>query len=760
MRLVKMLFLMFLLIGLVSFSYADISASNQKTEGALSTTHSFNSTGFIPVETNLATPVLKDISCLLVPEELVNNPVASFISSELDQWLLRQSVETTLSIPPGEHFALHLDLQQGEMAGTKSWDELSETFIEAIERAPSWLRNDLTDHFRLYSEFEFVGEQLADMILDAEDPYVDELAFIAAHLSPDLFIFNMNWDVDLFVENVEGVYEADEYLDYVEIIDYGSADEGGDYWSTTSYTMCDEEGDTITVEIDREYYYWHIVHPRISDEIPKYINPLTGDPDDPPEGKFWRDFFLNEPEEGFTSLADTLDGCEIMYGFVQNDNSDVNGAIGRVTRWVHHVLDFDSGPERPIQPVRIYGLHMGRCGEHQDFTAAAARAALIPTVCTSSFTEDHVWNEFWNGTEWTAWEPVNNYINHPLAYQGWGKQFPALFDWRGDGFLWTVTERYHTETTSFTVEVLDTNDHPVDGVRVRMYSDYLYGGVKFATCGWTDSNGLVEFIIGGNKNIYLNLASEMGNYPEGDGEVTLVIEDSDTEVEYEWTYNFNYEVPLLTKEEAEPVENPVDHYMLHLSGNTLNEATEGIMFSYSNFVAELGIASVDYFVCDETNYNLFTTGEPFEYMVTGTMSGDIDSEIILPDDRTWYVVFDNTEKLVNYQRLVINADLLIDQEFDVDDEEGVIPGSYTLYSNYPNPFNSSTNIRFDIAQAGNTEITVYDILGQEVFRQEFSELHAGSYNVPFEFNNLSSGVYFYTLKSGEFSATQKMVFMK
>jgi hypothetical protein len=89
-----------------------------------------------------------------------------------------------------------------------------------------------------------------------------------------------------------------------------------------------------------------------------------------------------------------------------------------------------------------------------------------------------------------------------------------------------------------------------------------------------------------------------------------------------------------------------------------------------------------------------------------------------------------------------------------------IPANYMLYQNYPNPFNPSTKISYAIPKAGNVELKVYDVLGREiaVLVNEFRQ--AGKYSVTFDAGNLSSGVYFYTVKSGDFTDTKKMTLIK
>jgi len=86
--------------------------------------------------------------------------------------------------------------------------------------------------------------------------------------------------------------------------------------------------------------------------------------------------------------------------------------------------------------------------------------------------------------------------------------------------------------------------------------------------------------------------------------------------------------------------------------------------------------------------------------------------------------------------------------------------SFRLFENYPNPFNPSTTIRFDLAQTGFVSLTVYNLLGQEVAELVNGEMKPGSYHVTWNSSSHSSGLYFYRLQSGGQSLTRKMLLVK
>jgi len=97
-----------------------------------------------------------------------------------------------------------------------------------------------------------------------------------------------------------------------------------------------------------------------------------------------------------------------------------------------------------------------------------------------------------------------------------------------------------------------------------------------------------------------------------------------------------------------------------------------------------------------------------------------------------------------------------------------VPVEYSLNQNYPNPFNPATKIKFDIPnstplaplQRGTVSLKVYDITGKEVAVLVNEALQPGTYEVTFDGNNLTSGVYFYKLQAGEFTETRKMALIK
>ncbi len=94
------------------------------------------------------------------------------------------------------------------------------------------------------------------------------------------------------------------------------------------------------------------------------------------------------------------------------------------------------------------------------------------------------------------------------------------------------------------------------------------------------------------------------------------------------------------------------------------------------------------------------------------------------------------------------------------EEENNKPEAFSLSQNYPNPFNPVTSVQYEISSQQFVTLKVFDLLSREVATLVNEEKPAGKYEVKFDGNNLTSGIYFYTLKAGVFNQTKKMLLLK
>jgi hypothetical protein len=89
-----------------------------------------------------------------------------------------------------------------------------------------------------------------------------------------------------------------------------------------------------------------------------------------------------------------------------------------------------------------------------------------------------------------------------------------------------------------------------------------------------------------------------------------------------------------------------------------------------------------------------------------------------------------------------------------------LPAEFTLHRNYPNPFNPTTRIEYELPASSHVSLTVYDVLGREIQTLVDERQSAGNHSVTFNAGNLPSGVYFDRLQAGNYSATKKLLLLK
>jgi hypothetical protein len=97
---------------------------------------------------------------------------------------------------------------------------------------------------------------------------------------------------------------------------------------------------------------------------------------------------------------------------------------------------------------------------------------------------------------------------------------------------------------------------------------------------------------------------------------------------------------------------------------------------------------------------------------------------------------------------------------DVETQKTNIPDGYMLYQNYPNPFNPVTTISYSLPKTANVQIKVFDLLGREIATLVNEVKPVGSYKVKFDGSQLTSGIYFYQMKAGDFISTKKLILLK
>ncbi len=110
---------------------------------------------------------------------------------------------------------------------------------------------------------------------------------------------------------------------------------------------------------------------------------------------------------------------------------------------------------------------------------------------------------------------------------------------------------------------------------------------------------------------------------------------------------------------------------------------------------------------------------------------------------------------------VVKGGVNVDMTLDINDgDDSPLPGEFSLAQNYPNPFNPMTTIEFSLPHAGQIELVVFNILGQEVQTLVDRRLSAGVHRIEFDAGDKPSGIYFYRLVHAEGVETRKMTLIK
>lgn len=148
---------------------------------------------------------------------------------------------------------------------------------------------------------------------------------------------------------------------------------------------------------------------------------------------------------------------------------------------------------------------------------------------------------------------------------------------------------------------------------------------------------------------------------------------------------------------------------------------------------------------------------PFSAMVSSYTSGPLDPAFDATD-----ITHIDFEPFKSNR----NGDFYIDQIEFITDITGIekdnssLPTEFSLSQNYPNPFNPATTIEFSLTQGGFTTLKVYDVIGNEVATLVNEELTSGNFKTQFDASQLSSGIYFYTLRVNNSVLTNKMLLLK
>ena len=337
-----------------------------------------------------------------------------------------------------------------------------------------------------------------------------------------------------------------------------------------------------------------------------------------------------------------------------------------------------------------------------------------------------------------AWESDGSVINgFPVTLSGVIKSTPAIGDLDDDGSKEIVVISYD-DTNDDSLYVFDASGNLRTGFPVGV----TYARLSSPALGDIDGDGTLEILVGGwftSKEILYGFHQDgsviqnfpiLLNHPGASGNINSspVICDIDGDTT-------TVEIVVKTTDYI---------FAIHNDTTTLN--------------------GFPYFIDDE---NQSGTYSPSPLIDDFDNDGNVEYVFASIAGKIHY--FDmqfpynkNFEFWNSYKHDMQNSGSILPIEIftDVNESNNAMPAEFELMQNYPNPFNPSTNIQYVISSRQFFILKVYDVLGNEVATLVNEIKPAGSYQVQWDSREYPSGVYFYTLSTGNFLSTKKMILLK
>ena len=156
------------------------------------------------------------------------------------------------------------------------------------------------------------------------------------------------------------------------------------------------------------------------------------------------------------------------------------------------------------------------------------------------------------------------------------------------------------------------------------------------------------------------------------------------------------------------------------------------------------------------NPGIYTIGKVRFDVVGSFVTDSIKFRVNPPFTTALTTVNDSTVALVNNTTFSIINPTLVGTGNNVSE----LPKEFKLYENYPNPFNPTTTIKYDIANNSFVKLVVYDLAGKEIETLVSNNMQAGSYEATWSGSNYASGVYFARIEAGSYRHIIKMLMIK
>ncbi|MBS3782096.1 MAG: VCBS repeat-containing protein [Candidatus Thermoplasmatota archaeon] len=576
-------------------------------------------------------------------------------------------------------------------------------------------------------------DHYADMILDTEEKYLDEVVYQIANDKINQLRSMKDNDVShLYLKNAETIYEMAENLTYADIVEM-------DGYSTLEYNT--DEGTEI---VPREKYYKYTL----------MFNRYTLSPEDWPdrtEGNFYRSYLPYDDTYNVT-----------LFEKVRNA-STAHEAAYNISYWLQEDIGawWHTGP-KPSGWYNIYHQLTNEsagiwCGEFAIIWQVASRSVLIPSLNIVALGEDHQFNNFWyNGT----WHHVDSSTgidefdaDRGLAY--WYKEgYSHPMKWAENG-RYDPVERAplaytpEDEEARVEVKVRDAEGNPVDGARVELWSHAVteaYGLPLPTGITMTDSHGEAAFDPVGFNTI--------GHFEENNFSVVATSRIGSQRTEVVITENRTYTLEITLDStlpglqeatKSEEVDSPdyktdVD---VEVDSGYQDAPCWLVGMHETTWQYEEGMA-IDAYVLTEDQYQDYRLGRDFSALA---MLEDVDSgslsEVLFNDDV--YLVLSNRDSLTTTK--TIDLTMSIEEEpLEVDsvvispDEDQTVTAGDTIdfsaeaYDEYGNLI---TDVETEFTWQNTNDTGVFD------------ETTAGDYDVTAEYGGVTSSITTVTVEPAE-----------
>ncbi len=183
-----------------------------------------------------------------------------------------------------------------------------------------------------------------------------------------------------------------------------------------------------------------------------------------------------------------------------------------------------------------------------------------------------------------------------------------------------------------------------------------------------------------------------------------------------------------------------DEYSLDPNNDVATDSLRELMTKYSSFDASLVAGSNGSIFSVNTGKSAYTKSGDSTVLYFAIGYGTSEADL--------YTSIDSAT--AKYPKIAAS----------VQRDEIIKPIGFSLEQNFPNPFNPSTQIKFSVGASSFVSVKVFDALGREVRTLVNQQLETGAYVTTLSAENLSSGMYYYTLQTGSFTETKKMLLMK